>query len=389
MTLNLDRSSWQKLKFGEFAENVNDRVDDPKTAGVSRYVGLEHLDPGNLTVNRWGTPDQVEATKLRFKPGDVIFGRRRAYQKKVARADFEGICSAHAMVLRAKPAVVDPDFLPVFLSSDYFLDRAIKISVGSLSPTVNWKTLAVQEFDLPPLDQQRRIAGLLWLLENNLGAYSDAIRAAQVAKAAYLETQVWSAAHRLVELRTLTHDGQLLDGDWVESKDMSEDGTIRLAQLADIGLGRFLDKSDRWITEQKATELRARILRDGDILISRMADPIGRCCSLPQLPYKVITAVDVAVLRLLPSISVPWVVSVLNSRTWLDSVSRHARGTTRSRISRSDLEGILIPDPHAPTVTDQERMIRSFDDAIDKSSTLLDETRLLKSTLFDLLWRRA
>jgi restriction endonuclease S subunit len=120
-----------------------------------------------MTVQRWDSPEKVEAQKLRFLPGDVIFGRRRAYQKKVAQADFEGICSAHALVLRARPDCIDPDFLPVFLSSDYFLDRAIAISVGSLSPTVNWGDLKVQEFAVPPLDEQTRIADLLWAVERH------------------------------------------------------------------------------------------------------------------------------------------------------------------------------------------------------------------------------
>src|SRR5262249_53269211 len=102
--------------------------------------------------------------------GDVIFGRRRAYQKKVALAEFEGICSAHALVLRARPDYIHPDFLPVFLSSDYFLDRAIAISVGSLSPTVNWRDLKIQEFNLPPLDEQKRIFDLLWAIEANRDA---------------------------------------------------------------------------------------------------------------------------------------------------------------------------------------------------------------------------
>lgn len=165
MTLNLDKSAWKRVTFGEVIENVTDRVDDPSKAGVGRYVGLEHLDPGNMRVQRWDSPDKVEAQKLRFQPGDVIFGRRRAYQKKVAQADFEGICSAHALVLRARPDYIHPDFLPVFLSSDYFLDRAVAISVGSLSPTVNWRDLKVQEFDLPPLDEQKRVADLLWAIE--------------------------------------------------------------------------------------------------------------------------------------------------------------------------------------------------------------------------------
>ena len=167
MSLNLDKSAWKRVAFGEVIESVTERVDDPSKSGVDRYVGLEHLDPGVMTVQRWDTPDKVEAQKLRFQPGDVIFGRRRAYQKKVALAEFEGICSAHALVLRARPDHVEPAFLPVFLSSDYFLDRAISISVGSLSPTVNWRDLKTQEFDLPPFDEQKRIADLIWAIERH------------------------------------------------------------------------------------------------------------------------------------------------------------------------------------------------------------------------------
>lgn len=173
MSLNLDKSTWKHVTFGDVIDSITDRVDNPSEAGVDRYVGLEHLDPGVMTVQRWDRPDRVEAQKLRFQPGDVIFGRRRAYQKKVAKAEFEGICSAHALVLRTRPDLVDRDFLPVFLSSDYFLDRAIEISVGSLSPTVNWRDLKVQEFDLPPLDDQKRIADLLWAVERHRLASSE------------------------------------------------------------------------------------------------------------------------------------------------------------------------------------------------------------------------
>lgn len=181
MSLRIDKSRWTTVTFGDVIESVTDRVDDPSQAGVDRYVGLEHLDPGVMTVQRWDTPDKVEAQKLRFKPGDVIFGRRRAYQKKVALAEFEGICSAHALVLRARPDSVHPAFLPVFLSSDYFLDRAISISVGSLSPTVNWRDLKVQEFDLPPLDEQERIADLLWAIERHKIALARTVEAVRVS----------------------------------------------------------------------------------------------------------------------------------------------------------------------------------------------------------------
>jgi type I restriction enzyme S subunit len=164
------KPGWKKWRFDEIATNVTDRVDDPSDAGVDHYIGLEHLDSDSLKIRRWGSPDDVSATKLLFEPGDVIFGRRRAYQRKLGVAEFRGIASAHSLVLRAKPEVVLPEFLPFFLQSDVFMERAQDISVGSLSPTVNWRTLAKQEFALPPLEEQKR---LIRLLQQALGASEE------------------------------------------------------------------------------------------------------------------------------------------------------------------------------------------------------------------------
>ena len=167
-----DRKGWKRMPFGTFADSINERV-EPSEASEDIYVGLEHLDPQNLHIRRWGKGSDVIGTKLRFRKGDIIFGRRRAYQRKLAVAEFDGICSAHAMVTRAKPDIVLPEFLPFLMMSDKFMNRAVEISVGSLSPTINWKTLKLEEFDLPPLDQQRRIAEILWAIDEAVSAYQN------------------------------------------------------------------------------------------------------------------------------------------------------------------------------------------------------------------------
>jgi type I restriction enzyme S subunit len=180
-----DRTGWKRMAFGAFAHNIGTRA-EPKDAQDDRYVGLEHIDPQSLHIRRWGKGSDVIGTKLRFQKGDIIFGKRRAYQRKLAVADFDGICSAHAMVIRANPAHVLPDFLPFLMMSDRFMNRAVEISVGSLSPTINWNTLKLEEFDLPPLDQQRRIAEILWALkqsEDALISLEEHIKTAKISSA--------------------------------------------------------------------------------------------------------------------------------------------------------------------------------------------------------------
>ena len=169
------KPGWRTWRFDQMATNVNVRIDNPSESGMEHYVGLEHLDSDSLKIRRWGAPDEVEATKLMFKKGDIIFGRRRAYQRKLGVAEFDGICSAHAMVLRAKPEVVLPEFLPFFMQSDLFMDRALSISVGSLSPTINWKALAAEEFLLPPIQEQARLVEASLAIEGTVNAYREKI----------------------------------------------------------------------------------------------------------------------------------------------------------------------------------------------------------------------
>jgi type I restriction enzyme S subunit len=136
----IDRSGWKTYRFSQIARSISERV-EPQQTDLTTYVGLEHIDAESIHIKRFGQPSDVEGTKLRVYPGDVIFDKRRAYQRKAAIAEFDGICSAHAMVLRANPAVIETRLFPFFLHSDLFMHRAIDISVGSLSPTINWGTL--------------------------------------------------------------------------------------------------------------------------------------------------------------------------------------------------------------------------------------------------------
>lgn len=159
-----------KFRFEEIAINSTEKK-KPVESDKYTYLGLEHLDPGTLKVSRFGSDVAPIGEKLVMKKGDVLFGKRRAYQKKVAIAPFDGIFSAHGMVLRPKTEVIDSEFFPLFISSDYFLDAAIKISVGSLSPTINWKDLKNLEFELPDLETQRQLAKVLWALIDTIENY--------------------------------------------------------------------------------------------------------------------------------------------------------------------------------------------------------------------------
>lgn len=166
----------QLVKFGEIANHISKRV-EPSETKLDIYVGLEHLDPDSLKINRHGVPSDVTGQKLLAKKGQIIFGKRRAYQRKIAVADWDCICSAHAMILEANPEKVIPEFLPFFMQSNVFMNRAIAISEGSLSPTIKWKALERQEFKIPTKDKQRTLLSVLTSLQTNIFCTQDALTA--------------------------------------------------------------------------------------------------------------------------------------------------------------------------------------------------------------------
>lgn len=156
------KPDWRQVKFGAVVQLSKARSQDPLADGFERYVGLEHLDSGDLRIRRWGNVvDGVTFTSV-FKPGQVLFGKRRAYQRKVAVVEFAGVCSGDIYVLETKDTqVLLPELLPFICQTNAFFDHAVGTSAGSLSPRTNWTNLADFEFSLPPLAEQKRIVSAI------------------------------------------------------------------------------------------------------------------------------------------------------------------------------------------------------------------------------------
>lgn len=138
-------------------------------------VGLEHLTPEEITLSAWDEEKENTFTKL-FRKGDVLFGRRRAYLKKAAVAPFDGICSGDITVIEAIPDKILPELLPFIIQNDALFDFAVGKSAGSLSPRVKWEHLKNYSFELPDMEEQRRLAKVLWAMDATKKAYQKLIQ---------------------------------------------------------------------------------------------------------------------------------------------------------------------------------------------------------------------
>lgn len=173
---------FDKIAFNSTAKKT------PAESDKEHYIGLEHIDSECLEITRWGSDVAPIGEKLIMKKGDVLFGKRRAYQRKLAIAPFDGIFSAHGMVLRPNEEVVDKNYFPFFMSSDLFMERAVQISVGGLSPTINWKDLREQEFPLPSLAEQKVLADKLWAAYRLKESYKKLLTATEeMVKSQFIE----------------------------------------------------------------------------------------------------------------------------------------------------------------------------------------------------------
>ena len=173
-----------RVTLGDVAEEVREAYDGK---GEPAVVGLEHLTPGEIRLKAWSTDTDNTFTKA-FHKGQILFGRRRAYLKKAAVAPVDGICSGDITVISAKPDKILPELLPFVIQNEDFFDYAVGKSAGSLSPRVKWSHLKEYEFNLPGLDQQKKLANLFWNFVDTKEAYEDLIHQTdELVKSQFIE----------------------------------------------------------------------------------------------------------------------------------------------------------------------------------------------------------
>ena len=177
-----------------------------------------------------------------------------------------------------------------------------------------------------------------------------------------------------VPLSTLiSKNGLISDGDWIESKDQSPTGTVRLIQLADIGDGEFRNKSARFMTPESAENLNCTYLESGDLLIARMPEPLGRACIFPGVGQLAVTVVDVCLIRAgdYSAISADLLKYWINSPYIRNTIDANSSGTTRKRITRKKFEKFDFP---LPPLAEQKAIAEKLD-------TLLAQVEITKARL--------
>jgi type I restriction enzyme, S subunit len=281
------RTGWLRVKFGDVVRVSKARSQDPLSDGIERYVGLEHLEPGDLRIRSWGNVvDGVTFTSV-FQPGQVLFGKRRAYQRKVAVADFSGVCSGDIYVLETKDAtVLLPELLSFICQTDAFFDHAVGTSAGSLSPRTNWTSLENFDFALPPIDEQLRVVSAMVAFDECF----EACRALQASGSALLKSlldSMWDTFPRQ-KIGALVDEGLInspQDGNHGEKHPKASDYVpegVPFVMASDLKSGKVDFTNCSKIPDALARTLRIGFARSGDILLSHKGT-VGEVARLGDL----------------------------------------------------------------------------------------------------------
>jgi restriction endonuclease S subunit len=387
------RKNWIETSIGDIADVVGGGT--PST-GVAEYWG------GNVV---WLTPTEVVAKngktvndsirKITVKglassgaqllpPGSVVLTSRAsvgfAAISECALATNQGFQS----LVPGKKVLAHFLMYWIHANRHEFDSRA----AGSTFKEISKFNVKAIKLYLPPLSEQRRIVDLISTVDSYIDALQYRVTCARKSRNAVLYEILNTGGDDWTEttLGQVGHLGLFSDGDWVESKDQDPDGNYRLLQLADIGDGIFLNKSNRWLNEEQFSRLSCTKLKANDLLIARMPEPVGRACLMPEDIPRAATVVDVAIIRTNNDLLQKILVLILNEETFRAKATSLLTGTTRQRVSRSNLSGI---DFRLPPIQEQERivdLISVMDEGIGQTKKLIAEAKLLRSSLIlDLL----
>jgi type I restriction enzyme M protein len=186
-----NKGNWKSYRFKDLVNNVNKSEVQPIEKGLEKYVGLEHISSDSFNIQGFGLIKNGTSFTKRFFKGNVLFSKRRSYLKKVAIADFDGICSGDILVFEVKKDKLEiflDSFLPFIVRSNDFINYATYTSAGSLSPRTKWKEISNYKMKLPNIEEQKKIVealnkftSLTNSLKDNLSLFDEKLNQLQTS----------------------------------------------------------------------------------------------------------------------------------------------------------------------------------------------------------------
>jgi len=335
-----------KYKFEEIAINCTQKR-FPTEEDQPLYIGLEHLDTGNLHVDRWGSPVPLKGEKLIMRKGDVLLGRRNAYLRRAAVAPHDGLFSAHGMVLQPREDVIDKEFFPLFIASDYFFDEANRISVGSLSPTINWKDLRNVEFELPNKEKQRELAKVLWAMDATKRSYQKLLQKTdELVKAQFMDKFVIGNPYPRKQLGEYIEQVRGVSYKPADIRTTLNENSILLLRANNISSGRINHFDVQYVAREKVSG--EQIIRLNDILMcasSGSIDHVGKAAICERDAVGETFGAFCKLIRLKGELLPKYIATYFETDEYRKIIMQLACGSNINNLKSEHIDNLMVPIP--------------------------------------------
>jgi len=402
-------SSWQKVRFDQICKNISNRIDDPKQANTNYYVGLEHLDSEEPKILRHGSPQDVSKTKLLFKPGHILFGKRNWYLRRLAVAQREGICSAHMLVLEPIEGKITKEFLPLLMFSDEFYEKALMVSAGSMSPTIKWKDIAKLEFLIPPIPEQETTLSLTHQIDDAIAKTQDLLEKTKIYFISSLKTLVTRGIGHTKFKKVKWIYGKTIDVpiEWEIRKfddlfeflitgtnsrsDLKNNGDIQYIHYGDIHKkwNYILDCNSEEIPYIDKTKVeKLPLLKDGDLIIvdaSEDYEGSGTSILLKNVNNKKIVSGlhTIALHSYDENISLDFKVYLTSIPSVKSQIIRYVTGISVYGLSKNNLKKIMIPLPPLPEQKQITSILSNIQEQISQQQSHISNLKTMRKSILN------
>ncbi|NNJ02694.1 hypothetical protein HHX38_00820 [Streptomyces sp. PKU-MA01144] len=396
MSLNLDKTAWKRVTLRDVVRHVTDRV-DAETSGLERFLAGEHIPSGSLSITDWGVIGRDPIGPMfykRFKPGHVLYVSRRTYLRKVAVPEFEGITGEKTFVLETLDEnLLLQEFLPFVLSAERFHAYAIAHSRGSVNPYLNWGELAAYEFELPPLDEQQRLADLFWALERHRTELDVQVSAIEAALQCFLADSFRAAPGPQVKIVDLCTD--VIGGIWGSPQGEAEVDVLALGPRVYANGATQLATDESPVRSVSRRQAEVRLVRDGDIILERSggspSQPVGRVVIAHGELAPCIPTDFQRLLRPNREVVEPRFLFWRLRHDWMAGVTRnYAKKTTN--ITNLSVKDYIARSIAVPPLVDQTHLlgrVTSFEETLTSVARECSELDVLRRSLHDEIFRGA
>jgi len=383
---------WQERKLGDVCDKVGEYY-QPKSNGNNPYIGLEHIEPGCVTIKLYGLESEVTSSKTKFNSGQILYGKLRPYLDKAVIASFDGVCSTDIIVIDCNGKSIN-NFLIYLIHSNDFISYAKSTTSGVQHPRTSWNSLRNFNFLLPPLPEQSKIAYVLTTIQRAIEQQNKLIRTATELKKALMQKLFTEGIQG--EKQKQTEIG------WVpESWEV-----VKIDTLFDIQQGKQVSKANRVGNNQKAFLRTANLfwgyidfseldkmhftkdeetrftLKKNDLLVCEGGD-VGRTAvwdyDIKDIYYQNhIHRLRKKSDKILPKYFMYWMSRIVQETSYVKDAGNV---TTIPNLSKSRLGGLLFPKP----TTEYQKEVVCILEALDLKCEFYKKKKQIISELFKTL----